>query len=116
MRSKAQTIHSSRSDLTNTFTSISPNSSLESLGIAAPIGSPHANFLLVPILASDGSGKPDSSRAQRVYKRMAEEMGVVVRFRGNETGCEGCLRVTIGTKEENVIMLKKLEEALKIEN
>ncbi|KAF6757759.1 hypothetical protein DFP72DRAFT_890578 [Ephemerocybe angulata] len=45
--------------------------------------------------------KADSERAQKVYKYLAEQVGVVVRYRGNELGCEGCLRVTIGTEEEN---------------
>lgn len=61
------------------------------------LGAPHANFLLVQI-GTDGA--PDNVRAQRVYKTAAGEEKVVVRFRGNEMGCEGCLRVTVGTEEE----------------
>jgi histidinol-phosphate aminotransferase len=63
------------------------------------LGGNHANFLLVEVLESPG-GKASNSRAVAVYKKMAEELGVVVRFRGNELGCEGCLRVTVGTKSE----------------
>lgn len=58
------------------------------------------------------AGKPDSARALKVYKTMAEEKGVVVRYRGNEHGCEGCLRITIGAAEENKVLLAKLEETL----
>ena len=36
--------------------------------------------------------------------------GVVVRFRGNELHCKDCLRVTVGTVEENERMLELLEE------
>ncbi|KIK06033.1 hypothetical protein K443DRAFT_307498 [Laccaria amethystina LaAM-08-1] len=37
------------------------------------IGGNDANCILVPVLTKDGSGKPDSERAQRVYKALAEE-------------------------------------------
>lgn len=57
-------------------------------------------------------GKPDNVRAAKLYKEMAEHRGVVVRFRGNENGCEGCLRITVGTKEENQEVVKQLKELL----
>ncbi|KAJ7594615.1 histidinol-phosphate aminotransferase [Mycena floridula] len=77
------------------------------------IGGNDANFVLVPILSADGNGKPDNVRANKVYKALAEENGVVVRFRGGEIGCEGCIRITIGSAEENAVVLKKLSEVLK---
>lgn len=49
--------------------------------------------------------------AQEVYKRMADN-GVVVRFRGNELHCKDCLRVTVGTVEENDRMLELLAETV----
>ena len=76
------------------------------------IGGNDANFIMVPVLARDGSSEPDSERAQRVYKALAEQEGVVVRFRGNEPGCAGCLRITIGSPEENATVVKKLGELL----
>ena len=90
--------------------------SLRELGVGTSIGSSDANFVLAPILERDmGSNrKPDSKRAQRVYKALAEEEGVVVRYRGNEPGCAGCLRITVGTEEENAVVIKKLEEMLRI--
>jgi len=39
--------------------------------------------------------------AQELYVTMANR-GIVTRFRGNEIHCEECLRVTVGTPEENV--------------
>ena len=39
-------------------------------------------------------------KAEQVYKQMADD-GVVVRYRGNCVHCDGCLRVTVGTPEEN---------------
>ena len=70
-----------------------------------------ANFVLVEILNSS-SGKPDNMVAQKVYERLAEKKGVVVRFRGKEMGCEGCLRMTVGTEAENTLLLKQLEGVL----
>ncbi|KAK0193583.1 histidinol-phosphate aminotransferase [Armillaria mellea] len=71
-----------------------------------------ANFIVVPVLTKDGT-KPDNVRSQKVYKSLAEENGVVVRFRGNEPGCEGCLRITVGSEEENDVVVRKLTEVLR---
>ena len=49
--------------------------------------------------------------AQKIYKHMADN-GVVVRFRGNELHCKDCLRITVGTDEENRRLLEHLEEAV----
>ncbi|KII91327.1 hypothetical protein PLICRDRAFT_105654 [Plicaturopsis crispa FD-325 SS-3] len=84
--------------------------SLKALGLGTPIGAPDANFVLVPILGKDG--EPDNVRAQEVYRRMAENEGVVVRFRGGEIGCKGCLRITVGSEEENVEVLRALGKVL----
>ncbi|KAL9092744.1 MAG: hypothetical protein Q9159_000642 [Coniocarpon cinnabarinum] len=70
-----------------------------------------ANFLLVEVL-NQPKGKPDSAVALRVYERLAEHRGVVVRFRGKEHGCEGCLRVTVGTETEVTKFLTELRGVL----
>lgn len=75
------------------------------------LGGNHANFVLVQIL--DGSqGKVSNKRAVDVYKTMAETRGVVVRYRGGEIGCEGCLRITVGTKKECEEVVKQLKDLL----
>jgi histidinol-phosphate aminotransferase len=81
-------------------------------GMGRPLGANEANFVLVPVLARDGSGRADSARAQAIYKSMAEHRGVVVRYRGNELGCEGCLRITVGSEAEVGVALERLAEAL----
>jgi histidinol-phosphate aminotransferase len=48
-------------------------------------------------------------KAQEMYKSMADA-GVVTRFRGNEMHCTGCLRVTIGTPDENSKFLQLLQK------
>ncbi|KAJ6572069.1 pyridoxal phosphate-dependent transferase [Mycena capillaripes] len=83
---------------------------LASLGVSNAIGGNDANFVVVPILGADG--KPDNTRAQRLYRSLAEENGVVVRYRGSEPGCEGCVRITIGTAEENRMAITKIREVL----
>jgi histidinol-phosphate aminotransferase len=36
------------------------------------------------------------------------ERGIVVRDRGKEAGCEGCLRITVGTEVENKLLIDTL--------
>jgi histidinol-phosphate aminotransferase len=85
------------------------------VGIGNFKGDFNANFLLVEIL--DGpkleGGKPSNWAALKVYERLAEQKGVVVRFRGKELGCEGCLRVSVGTEKEVDRFLAAIEVVLK---
>lgn len=55
-----------------------------------------ANFILV-----------DIEDAQNLYYKLLEQ-GIVVRDRSNVSLCENCLRITIGTTEENNELLKTL--------
>jgi histidinol-phosphate aminotransferase len=114
MKKNLGAIKSEREKLPSAFCS----PALTDLGVGSVIGGNDANFLVVPILergsSRDAVRKPSSERAQRVYKTLAENEGVVVRYRGNELGCDGCLRITVGTKEENAVMLKKLEALLRV--
>lgn len=57
-----------------------------------------ANFLLVKVKDADTT-----------YKQLLEK-GVIVRNRNKTQGCEGCLRITIGTPEENERLLKIMSE------
>mmetsp|Transcript_12641 Transcript_12641/g.25907 ORF Transcript_12641/g.25907 Transcript_12641/m.25907 type:complete len:385 (-) Transcript_12641:2716-3870(-) len=57
-----------------------------------------SNFLLFRV----------QQKANELYKTMADN-GVVSRFRGNEMHCNECIRVTIGTAEENQQFLEKLK-------
>ncbi|KAI8915902.1 pyridoxal phosphate-dependent transferase, partial [Gorgonomyces haynaldii] len=70
------------------------------------LGANDANFILVPVIGK--SDKPCNKSAFAIYQTLAQVQGVVVRFRGNEHGCEGCLRVTVGTKDENTVLLERL--------
>ncbi|MBQ6571665.1 MAG: histidinol-phosphate transaminase [Alistipes sp.] len=56
-----------------------------------------ANFLLVKVADADA-----------VYCYLIEQ-GIIVRNRNRVKGCEGCLRITIGTAEENVELIKSLK-------
>jgi histidinol-phosphate aminotransferase len=73
-----------------------------------------ANFLLVEILdgLASAGGKPSNEVALKVYERLAKERGVVVRFRGKEKWCEGCLRITVGTETEVDRFLAELTAVL----
>jgi len=75
------------------------------------LGTNDANFVLFRVL--DVDGKACNVVAKKVYKKMAEGMGVVVRYRGDELWCEGCLRVSVGSENECVWFLECLRECLK---
>ena len=81
-------------------------------GVIRTLGGNDANFLLVQIGSTDGKGTPDNDKAKKVYKTMAEDDKVVVRFRGHEHGCEACLRVTIGTRDECDAVIEKMTRLL----
>ncbi|KAG2053139.1 histidinol-phosphate aminotransferase [Suillus hirtellus] len=105
MRLKCQTLVESRKQLQKSLESLS------ALGVGDIIGGNDANFLMVPILNKE-SRLPDNARANAVYTELAENKGVVVRFRGKEAGCYGCLRITVGTAEENGMLIRQLQNAL----
>ncbi|KAK4235279.1 histidinol-phosphate aminotransferase [Achaetomium macrosporum] len=79
-------------------------------GVGRLRGGTDSNFLLYEMLDKDG--KPDNVTALAVYERLAESKGVVVRFRGKEHGCLGCLRITVGTEDEVTRFLASLERTL----
>jgi histidinol-phosphate aminotransferase len=108
MRQKIETLVSSRVKLLKSL------SALSHLGLGTSIGANDANFVMVPILDKAGSGNPDNARALKVYKTLAEENGVVVRFRGGEIGCDGCLRITVGSEEEVAVVLRTLKTILEV--
>ncbi|KAI0147594.1 histidinol-phosphate aminotransferase [Xylariaceae sp. FL1272] len=79
-------------------------------GVGRLRGGTESNFLLFEML--DRDGKPDNATALKVYEMLAENRGVVVRFRGKEHGCLGCLRITVGTETEVTRFLEALEKSL----
>ncbi|KAH8921357.1 hypothetical protein BT69DRAFT_1264548 [Atractiella rhizophila] len=98
----------------------SPN--FQSLGIGKVIGGNDANFVLVQVLdkPQEEGGRPDNERAEKMYTYMAENEGggegeekVVVRFRGRELFCEGCVRITVGTESECEVLMTRLSRTLR---
>ncbi|EEH20156.1 histidinol-phosphate transaminase [Paracoccidioides brasiliensis Pb03] len=83
-------------------------------GIGRFLGGMDSNFLLFEVLdkPAEQGGKPCNEVALIAYKVLAETKGVVVRFRGDEYGCEGCLRITIGTEEEVSKFLREIRVVL----
>ncbi|KAJ2986516.1 hypothetical protein NUW58_g4987 [Xylaria curta] len=79
-------------------------------GVGRMRGGTDANFLLYEML--DTEGTPNNDVALAVFKKLAGIKGVVVRFRGKEHGCMGCLRFTVGTEEDVTRLMGSLREVL----
>jgi histidinol-phosphate aminotransferase len=75
--------------------------SLAALPFVTKVYPSDANFILFRIEHS----------AHEAYKIMADTGAVVTRFRGTEIHCEECIRVTVGTPEENKAFLEQLTYA-----
>ncbi|KAF2229885.1 histidinol-phosphate aminotransferase [Viridothelium virens] len=83
-------------------------------GVGRLLGGLDSNFLLVEMLDGprDQGGRPSNQTALKVYESLAEHHQVVVRFRGKEPGCLGCLRITIGTESEVNKFLERITVVL----
>ena len=68
-----------------------------------------ANFLLFRI---DGAGRPALSRGHEIWEALVER-GVLVRDFSRWPGVEDCLRVTVGTADENTAFLSALTDVLR---
>lgn len=71
---------------------------LSQIPIVQHIHPSDANFILVKV---DG--------AAQVYEHL-KKLGIIVRNRSNVTLCEGCLRITVGTPDENAELLQQLQQ------
>lgn len=78
--------------------------SLEKMNQVQKIYPSEANFLLVKI-----------ANASSKYEALIEE-GIIVRNRANVKLCSDCLRITIGTKAENIKLLAALEKIVQRSN
>ena len=74
-------------------------SSLKRLGV--PFWPSKANFVLVKI----GRKHREFVEAMRVHN-------VLVRDRSNDPGCDGCVRITVGTREHTQLGARALEASL----
>jgi histidinol phosphate aminotransferase apoenzyme (EC 2.6.1.9) len=70
---------------------------LEALPVVQKIYPSDANFLLVKV-----------THAKEIYDYLLAQ-GIVVRDRSNVILCEGCLRITIGTPQENQTLAESLK-------
>ena len=71
---------------------------LENINFVSKIYPSDANFVLVKV-----------DDATKRYNQLIEN-GIVVRNRSTQMLCDNCLRITIGTKEENEILIKTLKK------
>jgi len=76
-------------------------SELEKLDFVKKIHPSQANFLLVQV-----------PQATQVYNDLIDQK-IIVRNRAKVLLCEDCLRITVGTREENTAFLKALQAVVK---
>ena len=83
-------------------------------GVGRFLGGMDANFLLTEILDKPRAegGEPSNENAMALYERLAETKGIVVRFRGKEVACFGCLRITVGTEKEVDKLIEEMKSVL----
>ncbi|KAI7945043.1 hypothetical protein MJO28_010738 [Puccinia striiformis f. sp. tritici] len=86
-------------------------------GMGKILGQTEANFILIQVMNFEKPTQVDSHRAKSVYKYMAEDSQngaspIVVCYRGDELGCQGCLRITVGSQIESQELLNKLAKTL----
>ena len=74
------------------------STALNELNIVTKVYPSDANFILVEV-----------TDATQAYNTLVEE-GIIVRDRSKVTLCEGCLRITVGTKEENNQLISILQK------
>ena len=61
-----------------------------------------ANFILVRIKDTDSGSEADS-----VYE-LLKAQGIIIRNRDKEPGCAGCVRITVGSAEENASLISAM--------
>jgi histidinol-phosphate aminotransferase len=70
-----------------------------------------ANFVVLPILRPRTMER-DDDHARTVCERLQADFDISVRYIGEQLGCQGCLRITVGTQAENDTLLKCLKDIL----
>lgn len=70
---------------------------LEQMDVIRRVYPSDANFLLVQV-----------DQPREIYTRLIER-GIIVRDRSKIIGCEGCLRLTVGTPDENIALVNALK-------
>jgi histidinol-phosphate aminotransferase len=70
---------------------------LKTLPMVEKVYPTDANFFLVKVNVAD-----------KIYKQLVDE-GIIVRNRNSISLCGNCLRITVGTKEENNVLINCLK-------
>lgn len=68
------------------------------------------NELVYNVFPSDANFLLFQIEDAKAFYQFSVSKGVICRYRGNEKGCENGIRVTVGTRAENELFLKVLEQ------
>lgn len=80
-------------------------------GLGTPLGTSQANFIVLPLF-KPGEQRCENVRVKLVTERLKSEHSISVRYIGDLYGCEGCIRVTVGTEWENEMFVQALGAVL----
>jgi histidinol-phosphate aminotransferase len=83
-------------------------------GFGTFLGDFHTNFVLAQFLdkPADQGGVPDSATATALKDSLATRGPILVRDRSKQLGCSGCLRITVGNKEQVDDLLEQIRTTL----
>ncbi|KAL7942701.1 histidinol-phosphate aminotransferase [Trichoderma barbatum] len=83
-------------------------------GVGRFLGGFNTNFVLVQFLSKPAGegGVPDDDIAKALLSSLATQSKVLVRYPGNEAGCVGSLRISVGNEEQVTNLLVQIRMAL----
>jgi histidinol-phosphate aminotransferase len=82
-------------------------------GVAAIRGGIDANFVLFEVYDPHSpSGGPCNTVARWLCESLKESCSIFVRYKGDEPGCKGCIRVTVSTEADNQRLLGEIRRLL----
>ncbi|RBA20206.1 histidinol-phosphate aminotransferase [Fusarium proliferatum] len=83
-------------------------------GFGGFLGDFHTNFVLAQFLdkPANQGGVPDNATATALKDSLATRGPILVRDRSKQIGCSGCLRITVGNKEQVDDLLAQIRTTL----
>lgn len=85
---------------------------MDRFGVGTALGGNDANFIVVPFLDPEHKTR-DVARAKKVCIVLENDYDISVRYVGDSTYLEACVRITVGTESENEELVSCMGQILK---